>query len=131
MKFNRDEGKTLNEQNVPRQAELYEQHLKAAQGGVSTVAVAASPAGSARSLLLSLLFLLFLTASPLHHLPQPRRSDGELLQITVRSERRPQFRETERQTTEGKTEKRRRQRERERNGAQRQKHMVCLKSGCF
>lgn len=47
----------------PRQTSgFYEEHLKAAQGGVS---IASSPAGSARFLLLLLLFLLFLTASPL------------------------------------------------------------------
>lgn len=82
--------------------EFYEEPLKAAQGGVSTVAVAASPACSAASLLLlRLLFLLFLTASPLHHLPQQRRSDGELLHINVSS---PKTTTTER---EGDTQRQR------------------------
>ena len=77
---------------------FFKEPLKAAQGGVSTVAVAASPACSAASLLL---FLLFLTASPLHHLPQQRRSDGELLLINISS---PKTTTTER---EGDTQRQR------------------------
>ncbi|KAG7226042.1 hypothetical protein INR49_018652 [Caranx melampygus] len=66
---------------------FYEEYLKAAQGGVS---IASSPAGSARFLLLSTTTSSsssYFSPHLLCHLPQLRRSDGELLQMIVISQK--------------------------------------------